>query len=316
MRYNNEPTNTSCEVVNLEGASRHVAGTGRRWARVLVLIAAAAAATGAKAVDVDAGDYTALPAGTNLGLVYYQHAERNKLYSGGNQVPINPKLDSDVGILRGVHYTEIGGLIVDPQFLLPFGKLKAKGDISALGSNSGVADLILAATVWFNKPTDKTHFGITPFLFLPTGQYDRNDPLSLGENRWKFALQAGYITPVSDKLTLDLVADVQLHGKNDEFGAAGQTMKQKPQYQFQGFLRYSLSPATDLRFGLSHVSGGETEVDGVDQGNRLSNSKFQIGAAHFVGPTTQLLATYGRDLSVRNGFKESNRINLRVLQIF
>lgn len=316
MRKNNGPTRTSREVANLGGVTRNVAGAGRISARMMAFVVVAAAATGANAVDVDAGDYTALPAGTNLGLVYYQHAERNKLYSSGNQVPIDPKLVSDVGILRGVHYTEIGGHIVDPQFLLPFGKLRAKGDISALGSNSGVGDLILAATVWFNKPTDKTHFGITPFLFLPTGQYDRNDPLSLGENRWKFALQAGFITPVSDKLTLDLAADVQLHGKNDEFGAAGQTMKQKPQYQLQGFLRYSLSPATDLRFGLSHISGGETEVDDVDQGNRLSNSKFQIGTAHFIGPTTQLLATYGQDISVRNGFKESSRINLRVLQIF
>lgn len=285
--------------------------------RALTALAAATLFTlPAQAVDVDAGDYTALPAGTNLGLVYYQHASRDKLYAGGNQVPINPRLDSDVGILRGVHYMDIGGLIVDPQFLLPFGKLRAKDDIAALGSNSGLADLILAATVWFNKPTEKTHFGITPFLFLPTGQYDRNDPLSLGENRWKFALQAGYITPLSDKLTLDLVGDFTIFGKNDDFGAAGQTMKQKVQYQFQGFLRYNLSPATDLRLGLSHVTGGETEVDGVDQGNRLSTSKFQIGAAHFVGPTTQLLATYGRDLSVREGFKENNRFNFRVLQIF
>ncbi|ERK98906.1 hypothetical protein O999_02015 [Pseudomonas putida LF54] len=32
---------------------------------------------GALALDVDAGDYTALPKDTNLGLIYYQHAERN-----------------------------------------------------------------------------------------------------------------------------------------------------------------------------------------------------------------------------------------------
>ena len=32
---------------------------------------------------------------------------------------------------------------------------------------------------------DKEHFGITPFVWLPTGQYSRNDPLSLGENRWR-----------------------------------------------------------------------------------------------------------------------------------
>jgi hypothetical protein len=280
------------------------------------LAAAAALSSPAHAIDVDAGDYTALPPGTNLGLLYLQHASRDKLYADGDKVGIRPKLDSDIGVLRGVHYMDIGGYIVDPQFLLPFGKLDAGRDISALGSNSGVADLILAATVWFNKADSKTHFGITPFLYVPIGQYDNTDPLSLGENRWKFALQAGYITPVTDQLTLDLVGDFTLYGKNDDFGPASDNMKQKPLFQFQGFLRYHLSPATDLRLGVSYVTGGATEVNGVDQDNRLASSKFNIGAAHFIGPKTQLLATYGRDISVRNGFKEDARFNFRILQIF
>ncbi|RJT22995.1 transporter, partial [Chakrabartia godavariana] len=32
--------------------------------------------------------------------------------------------------------------------------------------------------------------------------------------------------------------------------------------------------------------------------------------------TVQLLATYGRDISVRSGFRESNRLNLRLLKVF
>lgn len=202
----------------------------KRCSKALALSAITTAtllALPAHAIDVDAGDYTALPAGTSLGLVYYQHATRDKLYAGGNQVAINPKLTSDIGIVRGVHFMEIGGYIVDPQFLLPFGKLSAKNDIAALGSNSGVGDLLLAATVWLTKPGDKTHFGITPFISAPTGQYDRNDPLSLGENRWKYALQAGFITPLADKVMLDLAADVQIHGKNKDFGASSATMEQK-----------------------------------------------------------------------------------------
>lgn len=288
----------------------------RLTALAAATVAALGVATPASAIDVDAGDYTALPPGTNLFLAYYQHATRDKLYANGDRVPINPKLDSDIGILRGVHFMDIGGYIVDPQFLLPFGKLKAKDDISALGSNSGVADLILAATVWFNKADAKEHFGITPFLILPTGQYDNDDPLSLGENRWRFILQAGWIKPLGDKLTLDLVADFQLHGKNDDFGPLSQDRKQKPLYEFQGFLRYNLSPGTDLRVGLQHVTGGENEIDGVDQRDRQSLTKLQLGASTFISPTQQILATYGRDLSVRNGFKEEHRLNLRFLQLF
>ena len=297
--------------------ARRGATSRAAWARFLCLGALAGAATVAQAVDVDAGDYTALPAGTDLGLVYYQHAHRDRLYSGGHRVPVDGGLDSDVGIARGVHFMDIGGYIVDPQFLLPFGQLKGRGDLApSLGSGSGAGDLILAATVWLTKPSDKTHFGITPFVYVPTGSYDHDKALNLGENRWKFALQAGFITPLTESVTLDLAADATVNGKNDDYGAARQTMRQDALYQVQGFLRYSLSPAADLRFGLSEVAGGETRVDGVAQGNRQSTSKFSLGGAWFVAPRTQLMANYGRDISVRDGFKEANRINLRLLQLF
>lgn len=297
----------------------HLRTKKKTWCSVFVAgaILCLTAPEPALAVDVDAGDYTALPAGTNLGLVYYQHAERSSLYSKGSKIPINAGLDSDVGILRGVHFMDVGGYIVDPQFLLPFGKLKAKEDTAFLGDGSGVADLILAATVWLvNKPDTRTYFGITPFLFLPTGNYDNKKALNLGENRWKFTLQAGYITGLTDKISLDLVGDVTFFGQNSNFGAASQTMKQDPGFQGQAFLRYNFTPAFDVRGGVSLVTGGKTKIAGVDQADRANNSKFSVGASYFVGASTQALATYGRDISVREGFKESNRLNLRLLQIF
>ncbi len=268
------------------------------------------------ALDVDPGDYTALPAGTNLAILYGQHAQRNATFGNGNKAPGNNKLDSDIGLLRMVHYMDIGGYIVDPQFILPFGKLKAKGDLGpVLGSNSGVGDLLVGATLWFTKPGDKTHFGITPFLSLPTGQYNKNDPLSIGENRYKLILNAGYITPLSEKLILDVIGDVTLFGKNDDIVGGG-SAKQKAQYQFQSYLRYQLSGTTDLRGGVSYTTGGKTRINGVDQNNKTETFKFNVGVAHFLSPTQQVLATVGRDTSVENGFRENARLNLRFLQVF
>lgn len=271
----------------------------------------------ALAIDVDAGDYTALPAGTNLGLLYYQYATADELYADGDKAPIDAGLDSQIGILRGIHFTEIGGYTVDPQFLLPFGKVEGKDDTSALGDTSGIGDLILAATVWLvNEPESNTYFGITPFLYVPVGSYDRNDPLNLGENRWKYALQAGYITGLTSKITLDLIGDVTLYGKNDELGASKATLEQDPLYQFQGFLRYNINPQWDLRTGISHTFGGETQINDVNQNNELATTKMTIGTAWFANPGLQLIANYGRDLSVENGFKEQHRLNFRVLKAF
>lgn len=271
----------------------------------------------ALAIDVDAGDYTALPPGTNLAMGYYQFATRDALYSNGDKQQIDAGLDSHIGILRGVHFTDIGGYTVDPQFLLPIGKLEGKDDTSTLGDASGIGDLTLAATVWLvNKPESNTYFGITPFVYIPVGSYDRKDSLNLGENRWRYALQAGYITGLTPKVSLDLVGDVTFYGENDELGAAKATLKQDPSYQLQGFLRYHMSPQWDLRTGISHTFGGETELNGVNQDDKLATTKMTIGTAWFVTPALQLLANYGRDLSVENGFKEQNRLNLRVLKAF
>src|SRR5574343_1913090 len=65
--------------------------------------------TQASAFDGDAGDYSALPAGTTLAAVYYQYASRDAIFANGNRAPGNNRLDSNVGILRGVHYMKVGG---------------------------------------------------------------------------------------------------------------------------------------------------------------------------------------------------------------
>lgn len=273
----------------------------------------------AQAIDLDAGDYTALAPDTNVGLLYYQHARREQLYAQGNRLPLNGSLSSDIGIARGVHFMDIGGYIVNPQFLLPFGRLRGKGDLENLGSNSGVGDLILAAAIFTSKPEDKTHFALMPYVWLPTGQYSRNDPLSLGENRWKFALQAGYSTPLSAQVTMDLMGDVTVFGKNDDAddGAGGRTtLKQKPLFDLQAHLRYHVDAATDLRFQVAHSVGGETKLADEWQDNRQSATRIKLGVGHFMTPQTQLLASYNRDLKVREGFKINNGIQLRLLHVF
>jgi len=271
----------------------------------------------AHAVDVEAGDYTALPEGTNLGLLYYQHAERKSLYADGHKAPIDARLDSDIGILRGVHFMKLGDFIIDPQFLLPFGSLRAKDDTKGLGNDSGTGDLILASTIWLvNDPAKRQYFGITPYVYAPTGSYDKDHALNLGENRWKYVLQAGYITGLTEKLTLDLVGDVTVFGNNDDYGPSGATLKQSALYQGQAFLRYNFTERFDIRAGVSRLWGGETKVDGARMDDKPETRKFTVGASYFVTPGTQLMVNYGRDLSVENGFREEDRINLRLLQIF
>jgi len=289
----------------------------RNSLKSLVVTLSLASVTVAHAIDIDPGDYTALPAGTNLAMLYYQYATTDRLYAGGERVPVNARLDTNIGIFRYVHFMEVGGYIVDPQILLPFGHVEAKNDLFPLGSTDGMADPILAATVWLiNEPENNHYFGITPFLQVPAGSYDNDRPLNLGENRWSFSLQAGYIRGLTDTLALDLAADITLHGKNSDFGADNSTLKQDPLYQLQGYLRHNISPTWDIRGGLSYTYGGETRVDGQRQNDKYETLSATLGTGYFITPTVQVLANYGQDLSVENGFREDRRVNLRLMKVF
>jgi len=271
----------------------------------------------ARALDVDAGDYTgAIPSGTNLALLYYQHAGRSRLYAQGHKVS-DGNIISDIGIARYARFIKVAGFLMDPQILIPFGNLRGRDSLDALGSHSGLGDIILASTVWLlNNPARKTYLGVTPFLYVPVGTYNRNDGLNLGEHRWKFTLQAGFITPIVAKLSFDLIGDVTVFGHNSDYGSTSATLKQDPLFQLQSWLRYHVLPTLDFRAGGSYLFGGKTSVDDADQADRTSTGKFLVGAAWFALPTLQFIGTVGRDITVRQGPMETARVNLRVLKIF
>jgi hypothetical protein len=289
----------------------------------LVIAAVVCLSHQAHAVEVDPGDYTALPAGVNAFVMYGQYAKRDAIYATGDRQPINPSLDSTVGIARVLRVIKLSERwTVDPQFLLPFGELRAGGDVSALGSTRGVGDLILA-TAFKYKIDEKSGevFGFAPFLWLPTGKYDSSQVLNLGENRWKLALQAAYTRPIAGNWRWDLIGDVQFHGDNDECRAAcgsavDVTRKQKQLYQLQTHLRYQVSPVLSLAGSYGHIDGGRTTIDGVDQSDKQKTDYVRLSAGYFVNPTTQILTVVGRDLRQENGFRENFRLNLRLLKIF
>lgn len=271
----------------------------------------------ASAIDVDAGDYTAAPAGTTVGLIYYQHAERNDLYAGGNMIASNGRMSSDIGILRVIQFMKLGDYVIDPQVLIPFGKLNSSGNFSSLGSDSGIGDVIFAATLWtVNRPETKTYLGFTPFLYAPTGSYNNNRSLNIGENRWRYAMQVGFIQGLGDKFTMDALADVMIYGKNNDFGPNGATLKQAPSYQLQLWGRYHVTPQLDVRLGVSQAWLGESKVNGVAANDQSRVTKASLGFGYQLTQHVQLLGLYGRDLKITNGLKEENRLNLRVAYAF
>lgn len=277
----------------------------------VILVGSAGVALPSYAIDIDAGDWETAPAGTNMAIIYAQHANRDQLFAKGSVAANNAQLESDVSILRYVHWTTLGGYPFALEVLLPFGKLKADGNISSLGNASGIGDVIFTAPIWLvDNKSERNSFAVVPYIFLPTGSYDKNKPLNLGENRMKYDLQLGYTHGIGRAFNIELAGDVMHFGKNTDT-----SLSQKLLYQVQGHLSYQWNPGTRLAIGLSHSFGGKTSINGVDQDNKIKTTKALLTASTFIDQRNQLLFSYGKDLSVTNGLKEESRFNFRWLHV-
>lgn len=271
--------------------------------------------TAASAQAIDAGDYVPAPPGTQLGLVYQQFSHSGALYADGKKVDDKAELDVAVTIFRYVGFTKVAGMTLDYQVLQPFGYLRGDGSTASLGKATGFGDTILVSTLWVhNDPANKSYLGITPYLFIPTGEYDPNKALNLGENRWKGSLQAVYSKGLGEHFVAELAGDAMLFGGNNQLG--GRRLTQRAMYRVQGFGRYLIDPANEANVRLMYVTGGETRIAGLAQ-NNITKTLSVLGTfRHTFSPKWQLLTQAGTDLSVKNGFREGARIQLRLLKVF
>ncbi|MHC8350489.1 transporter [Pseudomonas sp. RT4P38] len=269
------------------------------------------------AVEVAPGDYEQYPIGATIGAVYYQHATTDSFRSNGHQASSDFNLTSDIGILRLLHVYQLSDSVtIDPQFLLPFGQVSGHGSASMLGDASGTGDLILTAPIKVLLNSARDTLSANAYLYVPSGTYDKNDPINLGGNRWKIDFQAAYIKHFLDKWAVDLVGDAIWYGDNDAFGPGSSVLKQKTSYSAQIMTRYMPDPTTSFAVGVGHIWGGETEVDQVDRDDAMRTTNIRLTATKFVTPKDQFQLQLGRDLSVENGPKEDFRMNLRYARVF
>ncbi len=290
---------------------------GRELASKLAGALACAAVAGtacAAQIATDPGDYAALPPGVDLGIVYYQHTEHNAFYSGGDRVSGPFKLKTDIGLLRYVHFTKVGDYVIDPQIIVPFGSVSLKEPASQ--SSSGVGDPLLGGTLWLvNRPEQKQWFGVSAFASVPVGQYEAaRGGVNVGQNRWKGIFHAGYVTALGNDFMLDVILETAVFGKNDNY--AGQTLKQDESFSAQAHLRYLVSPTTHWALSYFHDIGGETRLNGVAQHDRANNNRLLATFATFVAPDIQLQLQGGQSVHTENGWKESSRLNLRLVKVF
>ncbi len=259
----------------------------------------------------NARDYIPLPAGTKLVNLYYDMSFGDELYQDSDKVTSGMDMDINLGVLRPIYYTEIGGMIVAPQFILPFGKAGLNGEQS-----SGLSDLLLACAIFpINDMQNKFFLAYMPFLTVPIGEYDRDKLVNLGNNRWATKHELAVGKGFGEKVWLEWVSSVEFFFDNDDAGARSVDLARDELYKSELHLSYSFTKRFFASVDYYFAYGGETELDGVSQDDKLRTHTMGMSCFFMLNDNTQAMVDFRRDLDVRCGIKTSE-ITFRLAYLF
>ena len=282
-----------------------------------------------RAVDYQPFDYVAAEPGVNVLLGYYEYGKHNEYNNSlAGPVTYQTNLNSNIGVVRYLHYDTIFGHTYVLDLIVPFGTLSnAKVGGEQLPSASGVADPVASFGFWFiNEPKQRRYLSAAIFVSLPIGSYDKNRPLNLGGNRWQTDLQIDFTQGFLDKFTIDLSGDWISYGNNNEAGTGSQTLTQSATYAAYAWLSYDVTSTlqramptatnASLSVGYAGTFGGAQKLDGVPTGAKTEEQQIRLSYSQSITPTWQGVLSVSHDITATGQFKQNFGLLLRVSKSF
>lgn len=269
--------------------------------------------------DVVPADYFPLANGTTSLTFYAYDRTAHGPYQDGRKM-LDGTSEAQVAALRLVRFVDVGGHPFSLLAVLPWSTttLEPPALARAFGRQaSGGGDVRLGAATWLKADrASGEYLGLTALVFVPTGSYERTQVLNIGENRYRYTLNAGWIKPLGRSLVLDVVPEVAWYGDNKAY-LGDHRLAQRPSYALTGYLRYQHDANWQLFAGGQINRGGETRVDGVDQRNAPDNNRAIVGATFLNDrQTDQWIVRLAKDTSIRNGFRLDQEVMLRYMRMF
>lgn len=285
---------------------------------LICLLLTMGAATRAGAQEVEPYEFVPLPAGTNVALGYYAYGHNTEFNLARGSTIKDSGVETNIGIARYVHYTELAGFPAGFQIIQFFGSLSgAHIDGQRLGSAFGAQNTIFSAFIWpYVNTATKTNVNVTGWIYPPTGTYDKRSPINLGDNRWRGNFQLGLSQGITDRLAFDLSFDTQFYGDNDSYVPGNRRLSEDPTYRAQLWVNWRWNPAFSTSIGYEGFFGGSQQVNGVFAGSKTEEQRIRANAALFLTPRLQTMLELNHDVKSVGGFKQEFGTTLRVVYVF
>ena len=272
------------------------------------------------------------PADSRLLSVYGEFARGNASFDPGSVTP-GTDVHVDGGILEYSHSLGLRGHAVVLDVLLPFGAARASYETAGVArsyTSSGIGDLQLSSTFGllgspalqekdYESYRPRFALSLLTRVYAPTGAYDRNAPVNLGQNRWAlqlglpsaYYLGASFLDP--GLTSFELMPSVIWYGDNNE-PAQGNHSSQAPLLQLEAHLTRNLNQSLWVSLDAIFMDGAETATDGVSDHNRQRS--FDLGATVSVAVTDTVSATLSYTEAVSRNYDGVSAHVIRIVAEF
>lgn len=131
-------------------------------------------------------------------------------------------------------------------------------------------------------------------IVFPIGEYDSEQPLNIGQNRWYGRVGAPIIWQLGAwvpgrRTTLEFLPSLWVYSNNNDF--VGSTLETDPMFQLEGHATRDLVEGLWASLDGTWVTGGKSTIDG-DEGESLNNIGAGVTLGYQINDKLQLTTSY------------------------
>jgi hypothetical protein len=235
----------------------------------------------------------------------------------GNANPIDPAyvvspgalVDADVAIIGYAKMLPFFDRTLTLAVLQPMGRISGETSVRGLDFDqdaSGFGDPMIEVGINLIGPKvlrtipDLVRYepgfslDVIVDLAIPIGEYDDDQPLNLGQNRWYGRVGAPIICQLGpwvpgQRTTLEILPSVWLFGDNDDY--VGFELSTDPIFQVEAHLTRDFTEHFWGSLDATWLTGGKSSIDG-EEGSSLNNIGVGVTLGYQINDNISLTAGY------------------------
>ena len=253
--------------------------------------------------------WKSLEGGNAIPLIVESISGNTNPFDPSHKVSVGADIDATLAMAGYAHTFSLLDRAVMAAFIMPVGHISSDVTVAGLTTSQsarGFGDPMLEFDINVIGPKAQKNLAdalryepgfsvdLLLDLALPVGEYDNDQSVNLGQNRWYGRLgmpviwQLGPWVP-GRRTTLEFLPSVWLFGDNDDY--VGQTMETDPIFQLDAHVTRDITEHLWASLDGVWFTGGKATVDGVS-GEKVDNLAFGFTLGYSINDNLNLTFGY------------------------